>query len=100
MMKELRDKKTGKKMYPVGKWITYQHVFYNANDRAWNALHDAEEKGGDVEHAASWLERVQELLGKWDSNPQVDGIVYALYEDYKTMKDIIGGYAERHGGFV
>ena len=38
---------------------------------------------------------------KFDSNPKdTKGVVYALYDDYKLMKDIIGGYAWRHGGCV
>ena len=45
-------------------------------------------------------EKSQELIGKWDCNPQVNGIVYAYYEDYKMMKDVIGGYAWRHNGYV
>ena len=37
-MNVIRDKATGKKMYPVGKWVTYQHVFYNYSDRCYNAM--------------------------------------------------------------
>lgn len=89
------------KMYPVGRWDKYQHVFYNATDRAWNSLHDAEDSGEGFDEAEEWLERCEELQGKWDCNPQdANGIVYALYKDYKDMKDIIGGYAYRHGGRV
>ena len=41
------------------------------------------------------------MLQKFDCNPKdARGIVYALYDDYKLMKDIIGGYAWRHGGYV
>ena len=98
-MKTIICKVTGKKMYPVGKWVTYQHVFYNASDRAHNALYDAN-TGDEMDKALTWLERVEELQSKWDFNPQVNGIVYAIYEDYKTMKDIIGGYMWRHGGRV
>lgn len=99
----IRDKRTGKKMYPVGKWITYQHVFYNASDRAYNAFYEAEESGTteEFEKASAWRERVEDLLTKWDSNPKdSNGVVYALYEDYKDMKDIIGAYAWRHNGYV
>ena len=98
-MKEVVDKKTGKKMYTVGRWITYQHVFYNAIDRANIAVYDAQ-TGDEMDKALDWLDRVEDLLSKWDFNPRVNGIVYAIYEDYKTMKDIIGGYAWRHGGTV
>lgn len=91
------------KMYPVGRWETYQHVFYNAHDRAINALHDAREHGSveQLDKAIEWSERVADLLGKFDCGPRdKNGIVYAEYRDYKVMKDIIGGYAYRHGGTV
>lgn len=32
------DTETNKKMYPVGKWNTYSHVFYNYNDRCFNNM--------------------------------------------------------------
>lgn len=88
--------------YPVGRWETYQHVFYNANDRAILALYDAEESGDvdAMEKADDWMEIVQRMLTKWNFNPRVSGIVYAEYKDYKVMKDIIGSYAARHGGTV
>ena len=47
MMKERRyvlrnglifDTKENKKMYPVGKWNKYQHVFYNYMDRCFNSM--------------------------------------------------------------
>lgn len=99
----MKDKATGKKMYPVGKYLTYQHVFYNASDRAYNAFYDAMENGSaeEFDKASAWRDRVEELLDKWLTNPQdSNGIVYALWEDYSTMKDIIGGYAVRHNGYV
>ena len=95
--------KNGNKMYPVGKFTTYQHVFYNASDRAYNAFYDALESGtsDEFDKACEWKERVEDILTKWNSNPQdKNGIVYATYEDYKTMKDIIGGYVWRHNGYV
>lgn len=50
MMKERRyvlrnglvfDTKENKKMYPVGKWNKYQHVFYNYMDRCFNSMCDS-----------------------------------------------------------
>ena len=90
------DKKENKKMYPVGKWMTYQHVFYNYNDICYNEMYDK----GHSQSSIDIFERAQELLEKWDSNPRVNGIVYAYYEDYKQMKDIIGAYAWKHNGYV
>lgn len=87
----------GKKYYPVGHFLKYQHIFYNYNDRCANAYYD----DMDNDHAYEQFERAQELLEKFNTNPQdKNGIVYAEYEDYKEMKDIIGGYAERHNGYV
>lgn len=101
-MKVLTEKSTGLKMYPVGKFLKYQHVFYNASDMASNSYYDALETGSaeEIDRAEEWRTRVDDILDKFNSNPQVNGVVYAYYEDYKTMKDIIGGYAERHNGYV
>lgn len=91
------------KLYPVGKFTKYQHVFYNANDRAWNALYDAQESGTseEIDKAYEWKDKVEDLLSKFDFGYQdKNGMVYAEYEDYKAMKDIIGEYAWRHDGRV
>lgn len=91
------------KLYPVGNWYKYQHVFYNAHDRAMNALYDMQQSGTaeQLDKAIEWSERVEDLLGKFDCGPRDrSGMVYAEYKDYKAMKDIIGGYAYRHGGTV
>ena len=91
------------KLYPVGRWETYQHVFYNAHDRAMNAIYDAEESGNaeQLSKAIDWNEIVNDLLCKFDYGFQdANGIVYMEYEDYKVAKDIIGGYAWRHNGTV
>ena len=93
----------GKKYYPVANWYKCQHVFYNAVDRAWCRLYDARDNGTaeEEEEAEEWLAKAEDMLQKFDCNPKdARGIVYALYDDYKLMKDIIGGYAWRHGGYV
>lgn len=91
-------------MYPIGHFLKYQHVFYNAVDRAWNRVYDLREQNapiGKIDSATDWAYKVEDLLDKFNRNPQdKNGIVYVLYEDYKVMKDIIGGYAYRHGGTV
>ena len=92
-----------KKLYPIGNFNKYQHVFYNEVDRAWNRIYDIEEgkSNEDMDEAYEWLEKCQEAQGKFDFGPQdVNGVVYVEYEDYKFMKDVIGGYAYRHGGIV
>ena len=91
------------KLYPVGNWYKYQHVLYNAHDRAMNAMYDAEESGNaeQLSKAIDWNEIVNDLLDKFDCGPRDNnGIVYMEYKDYKVAKDIIGGYAYRHGGTV
>ena len=91
------------KLYPVGNWYKYQHVLYNAHDRAMNAMYDAEQSGTaeQLDKAIEWNERVEDLLGKFDCGIQDStGMVYMEYKDYKETKDIIGGYAYRHGGTV
>ena len=91
------------KLYPVGRWETYQHVFYNAHDRVMNAIYDAEESGNEeqLSKAIEWNEIVNDLLDKFDCGFQdANGMVYMEYKDYKVVKDIIGGYAWRHNGTV
>ena len=89
------------KLYPVGNWYKYQHVFYNAHERAMIAMYDAEESGNteQLSKAIEWNEIVNDLLDKFDCGFQdANGMVYMEYKDYKVAKDIIGGYAFRHNG--
>ena len=89
------------KLYPVGSWERNQHVFYNAVDRAHNNLFDARENGAGIEEAEEWLEKCNNALARFDCGPKDSrGVVYAEYNDYKFMKDVIGGYAMRHNGHV
>nr|DAX39513.1 MAG TPA: hypothetical protein [Caudoviricetes sp.] len=86
-MKLYRDKRTGKKLYPVCKWEDNQHKLYNAHDRAYNRAYET----GDYDE----VEKLDHLIAVFDSYV-VNGIVYAPYEDYKQIKDYIGGYDARH----
>lgn len=89
------------KLYPVASWERTQHVFYNAVDRAQNSLFDARESGAGIEEAEECLEKYNNALAKFDFGPKDSrGVVYAEYNDYKFMKDVIGGYAARHNGHV
>lgn len=91
------------KLYPVASWLKTQHVFYNAVDRAENALHDAFENGTEeqFDKASEYRDRVTELCGKFDCMPRDENqVVYMEYNDYRLAKDIIGGYAWRHNGTV
>ena len=60
------------KLYPVGNWYKYQHVLYNAHDRAMNAMYDAEQSGTaeQLDKAIEWNERVEDLLEMLDSGIQ------------------------------
>lgn len=89
------DTETNKKMYPVGKWIKYSHIFYNYDDICYNNMYEKE-----TEESYSKFEESQELLEKFESNPRINEIVYAYYEDYKKMRDIISAYVYRHNGVI
>lgn len=95
-MELVLDKKTGKKMYPIGSWSKYSHIFYNYNDRCYNSMYDNNHSEESIEQ----FEEAERLLNVFETNPRIRGIVYVLYEDYKLMKDIIGAYAVRHNGYI
>ena len=59
-MKSYRNRE-GKKLYPVCSWEQNQHKIYNANDRAYNWLHDT-----CSDEAAREFERTQHLLEVFD----------------------------------
>ena len=83
------------KLYPVGNWYKYQHVLYNAHDRAMNAMYDAEQSGTaeQLDKAIEWNERVEDLLEMFDSGIQDStGMVYMEYKDYKETKNNINEY--------
>lgn len=89
------DKETNKKMYPVGKWNTYSHVFYNYNDRCFNNMTEQ-----NTEKNYEQFETAERLLELFETNPRVNDIVYAYYEDYRKMRDVIEAYVFRHGGRI
>lgn len=89
------DNETGKKMYPVGRWKTYSHVFYNYNDICYNEYME-----NPTDKTESKFDQSQVILGLFEHNPQSNGVVYAYYEDYRKMKDIIEAYRYRHGGKI
>lgn len=93
----------GKRYYPVGSVYKCQHIFFNEVDRAHNNLYDARNYGTceEEEKAIERVDKAEYMLEKFESNPiDKNGIVYALYDDYKIMKDTIAAYAHRHGGRV
>ena len=93
----------GKRYYPVGSVYKCQHIFFNEVDRAYNNLYDVRNYGTHDEEnkAIDRVDKAEYMLEKFESNPiDKNGIVYALYDDYKMMKDTIAAYAHRHGGRV
>lgn len=88
-MKLYRNKE-GRKLYPACSWEQNQHKIYNANDRAYNWLHDT-----CSDEAAREFERTQHLLEVFDQYV-IGGIVYATYEDSIQIKETIAAYNIRH----
>lgn len=83
-----KDKRTGKKLYPVCDWEENQHKLYNAHDRIMNAIYDDE---ADVDD----LEKIEKAMSAFESHV-INGIVYAAWEDLLLIKDFIGAYDARH----
>lgn len=57
----------GKKMYPVGKWEKYSHVFYNHCDKCFNNMmethtDESEKKLDEAEHLQECLNTIKELM--------------------------------------
>lgn len=86
-MKLYKDKKTGKKLYPVCNWENNQHKLYNAHDRIMNAIYDGE---ADYDQ----LERIEKAMSAFDGCV-INGMVYATYEDSILIKDYIWAYNAR-----
>lgn len=86
-MKLYKDKKTGKKLYPVCNWENNQHKLYNAHDRIMNAIYDGE---ADYDQ----LERIEKAMSVFDGCV-INGMVYATYEDSILIKDYIWAYNAR-----
>lgn len=86
-MKLYKDKKTGKKLYPVCNWENNQHKLYNAHDRIMNAIYDGE---ADYDQ----LERIEKAMSAFDGCV-INGMVYATYENSILIKDYIWAYNAR-----
>ena len=46
------------------------------------------------------FEELQKLLETFETNPRLNGIVCAYYEDYNKMRSIIEVYIHRHNGLI
>lgn len=83
-----KDKKTGKKLYPVCSWEANQHKLYNAHDRIMNAISE-----GRADYDA--LDRIERALDAFEAHV-IDGVVYATWEDGALIKDYVWAYNARH----
>lgn len=91
-----RDKKTGKKLYPVCSWEDNQHKLYNAHDRIWCAIYEDRENGGEKEdELQEALEKLEKAMEAFEAHV-IDGLVYATYEDSCLIKDYVAAYNARH----
>lgn len=86
-MKLYKDKKTGRKLYPVCSWEDNQHKLYNAHDRIMNAIYDGK---ADYDQ----LERIEKAIDAFNSYI-INGMVYATYEDSVLIKDYVWAYNAR-----
>ena len=89
-------KKDGTKLYPCCGFEENQHKLYNAYDVAMCALYDAEDNHDSeaMDKAQKALDRIETALG-WE-HCIYNGIIYAPYDVYKIIKDIVGAYDLRH----
>ena len=89
-------RKDGTKLYPCCGFEENQHKLYNAYDVAMCALYDAEDNHDSeaMNRAQEALDRVETALG-WE-HCVYNGIIYAPYDVYKIIKDIVGAYDFRH----
>ena len=88
----------GIKYYPVCSWEQNQHKLYNAHDREFNKMFDAENDkvpSADFEKISDELDEIDRLISVF-SDYVIDGIVYATYEDCIKIKDYIAAYNCRH----
>ena len=89
-------KKDGTKLYPCCRFEENQHKLYNAYDRAMCALYDAEDNNDSeaMDRAQEALDRVETALD-WEYCVY-NGLIYAPYDVYKIIKDIVVTYDLRH----
>jgi hypothetical protein len=89
-------KKDGTKLYPCCSFEANQHKLYNAYDVAMCALYDAEENNDSeaMNRAQEAVDRVETALG-WEYCVY-NGLIYAPYDVYKIIKDIVVAYDLRH----
>lgn len=87
----------GTKLYPVCNWERNQHKIYNYSDRCKNAEHEAFLNGSEADYnkAVERSENAEHLIEVFNGFV-VDGVVYAEYNDYKAIKNVIAGYDYRH----
>ena len=87
----------GNKLYPVCNWERNQHKIYNYIDRCKIAEQEAFLNGSEseVKEAYERSENAERLIEVFNGFV-IDGVVYAEYNDYKAIKNVIAGYDYRH----
>lgn len=85
----------GKKLYPVCSWEANQHKLYNAHDRIWCAIYDAEDANEDTSKLYDELEKCNDAIDAFNRHV-INGLVYATYEEGQVIKDYVWAYNARH----
>ena len=89
-------KKDGTKLYPCCGFEANQHKLYNAYDEALSALYNAEYTNDSeaMDRAQEAVDRAEIALD-WE-HCVYNGLIYAPYDVYKIIKDIVVTYDLRH----
>ena len=107
-MMKLYKNENGEKLYPVCNWEKNQHKLYNANDRIWNAIYDAQENKASADELDKLYDRkdeIERVICIFDSQEvtfeELQKLSYIpggmeLLRDSLIIKDIIWVYNARH----
>lgn len=80
--------RNGKKLYPVCNWQNNQHKMFNYYDKMYLKMIDNDYDDNSIDD----YENAERLLNVFNTGVYNDGLVYAEYNDYKAIKDIISFY--------
>lgn len=96
-MELYRDKRTGKKLYPVCSWNANQHKLYYFLTKFENNWYDCMYED-DADGMDKWEKKKEEmyhLLTEFNSHVH-GGIAYATYEDGQKIKEACVMYDIHH----
>lgn len=93
-------RKDGTKLYPCCSYEENEHKIYNAHDRVMCELYKAQdsEDWDTVDEIYYQLDRIDRALN-W-VNCVYNGLIYAPYEDYQIIKEIVITYDLRAKGLM